>query len=71
MEFITEQGEGKANKEQGEKSCIASHNNFIFIDKYIIFQTLPVFNPYARIKPSIRQGQYRPKEPNNYSTMGI
>ena len=37
MEFIIEQGEGKANKEQGEKSCIASHNNFIFIDKYILF----------------------------------
>ena len=37
MEFITEQGEGRANKEQAEKSCIASHNNFIFIDKYILF----------------------------------
>ena len=26
-----------ANKEQGEKSCIVSHNNFIFIDNFILF----------------------------------
>ena len=25
------------NKEQGEKSCIVSHNNFIFIDNFILF----------------------------------
>ena len=28
---------GSANKEQGEKSCIVSHINFIFIDKFILF----------------------------------
>ena len=28
---------GSANKEQGEKSCIVSHNNFIFIDNFILF----------------------------------
>ena len=26
-----------ANKEQGEKSCIVSHNSFIFIDNFILF----------------------------------
>ena len=35
MDFIT--GPGSANKEQGEKSCIVSHNNIIFIDKLILF----------------------------------
>ena len=28
---------GSAKKEQGEKSCIVSHVNFIFIDKFIPF----------------------------------
>ena len=30
-------GGGGAKKEQGEKSCIVSHVNFIFIDKFIPF----------------------------------
>ena len=48
MDFIT--GPGSANKEQGEKSCIVSHNNIIFIDKLILFyKPVPVCNASARI----------------------
>ena len=35
MDFNNQARRGSANKEQGEKSCIASHNNFIFIDNFI------------------------------------
>ena len=34
MDFINQARSGSANKEQGEKSCIVSHNNFIFIDNF-------------------------------------
>ena len=30
-------GPGSASKEQGEKSCIVSHNNIIFTDKFVLF----------------------------------
>ena len=36
MDYSTGQGGGK-NKEQGEKSCIVSQKNFIFIDNFILF----------------------------------
>ena len=37
MDFINRARRGSANKEQGEKSCIVSHNNFIFIENFILF----------------------------------
>ena len=36
-----------ANKEQGDKNRIVSHNNYIFIDNYIILQTMLVYCYYA------------------------
>ena len=37
MDFINGARRGSANKEQGEKSCIVSHYNFISIDNKILF----------------------------------
>ena len=36
MDFNNQARRGSANKEQGEKSCIVSHN-FNFIDNFILF----------------------------------
>ena len=44
---------------------------FIFIDKFILFCKHCPFVILMRNKFSIRQGENRPKEPNCYSTMGI
>ena len=51
MDFIHRAGRGSAKKEQGEKSCIVSHNNLYFHRQfYIILQTLTDCDPYEQIK---------------------
>ena len=38
MDFILGKAGGREREqEHGEKSCIVSYNNFIFIDKFLLF----------------------------------
>ena len=37
MDFINRARRGSANKEQGERSCVVSHNKFIVIDNFAIY----------------------------------
>ena len=53
-----------------KNSFVVSHNNFIFIDKFILFCKQCPFVILIR-KSFIRQGENRPKQPNSYGTMGI
>ena len=62
MDFINRAtGRGSANKEQGEKSCIVSRNNLIFIDNFILFFKQWQFVILISKQILYRQGKNRPK----------
>ena len=63
MDFINWARRGSANKEQVEKSCIVSHNNFIFIDNFRLFCKQWLFVMLMSKWIFYRQGKNRPKVP--------
>ena len=76
MDFIN--GPGTANKEQGEKSCIVSHNSnkqqllfYFHRQVYFYFANCACLQCLYANKSSIREGENRPEEPDSYSTLGI